>query len=264
MYASINTPLHDEIQLRDNNAESLSIQLYLPPSCRLCHWHVFTLCLSLGGHLFLSISIYLTLSVILPSSQLCSVSRSAVSQSSQSILSCTNAEPLHIHKGTDSSGLLDEDLPHAACLLPGVQASDMAEVCLADLFTLSLVIYTYLVLNRHEQKLQPAGAFTPKSSTVTKSYKAVQHLSSLCMVSCVHIRVRLPENVIGSHSMMSVVTKKLSRSSVTAEVCILHSLKMNGKCCSSVVVLDTVWTQPKDWLVRVWGGWSCNHFIKVK
>lgn len=96
-------------------------------------------CLSLGGHLFLSISIYLTLSVILPSSQLCSVSRSAVSQSSQSILSCTNAEPLHIHKGTDSSGLLEEDLLHAACLLPGVQASDMAKVCLANLFTLSLV-----------------------------------------------------------------------------------------------------------------------------
>lgn len=55
-----------------------------------------------------SIHVHLSHSVVLPTSLLCSVSHIVVSRRSRFILSCTNVEPLSIHKGTDSSRLLRE------------------------------------------------------------------------------------------------------------------------------------------------------------
>lgn len=69
--------------------------------------HIF---FSHTGHLSLSGTICLTLSVVLSSSPLCSVSHVVVSHLSRSILSCTNVEPSSIYNVTDSSWLLHRDV----------------------------------------------------------------------------------------------------------------------------------------------------------
>ena len=106
-------PLRQSIQ-RDSTAGSVSVSVYLPLSYPL----VFSLSISDTfshssfslGQLFMSISNYLTLSVIPLSSLLYSVPRSVVSYHIQDILSCANVEPLSIRIVNDSWGLLEKDL----------------------------------------------------------------------------------------------------------------------------------------------------------
>lgn len=99
-------------------------------------------------------------------SQAGSLSGRAVSRSSRSILSCTNVELLHIHKVTDSSGLLDE-----AFLLPGRRPRSSGSLpgwCLCS--GENIIPREQIVFGSNLFPCQPHRSFMPIKYSLTIKY----------------------------------------------------------------------------------------------